>query len=859
MSVASLSSPVTLVIPSLWVNAGIFLCFSVLFSIVGLWPRKKPLFLVYGVLCMLIAGFQASQAVIYSMTTVPEILPALRSRISFAVLALPLFYAFVCLYTQNPFKQRWMWSIGLVSLGFLLLNLLSPYTIRYAEITQIMPVRLRWGETVNVEMGRPSAWTHLYLTTWIFAFLWAIRRSLVFYRAGRSWDAVFFGAQFLIQLAAILFDVAHSYMQAPHVVLTPYVLTSMAALMGARLVGSLRKSLDDAEESEHRLRENEQRLSLTLEATSSGLWDWNIQTGDVYFDERWVKSLGYSREEVVPHLSFWEGIIHPEDLPRVRSAWQDHVEGRSPIYECDNRLRTRSGTFRHNLDRGKIVEWDADGRPLRMVGTDTDITERKRMEEQLRLTQFAIDHAADAIFIADTNKRFVYVNNEACRSLEYTRDELMELTVAEITPTYEPEKFRKQFHILKETGVVRYETVHRTKSGRDFPIDLTINLFERNDTILMCGVARDITERKRAVEALRVSEERLRATIDNTPHVAVQWYDKHGRVLYWNRASEMIFGWKSEEVLGKTLDQLIHTPEEAAAYVKLLEEIYTTRRSVGPAEYGFRRRDGTSGVCLSTTFAIPSPDGEPCFVCMDVDVTERNRAEEQVQHAYQQLRELTQQLEATQEAERKRIARELHDEFGQLITALRVDLSWLSRKPGAQANDASGEEVAQRLKSMTELVDLLARSTRRIAGSLRPSILDDLGLVAALRWQTRDFQERTGLECTLLLGPDVAQMQVQDSQATALFRIAQELLTNVIRHANAQRVQISLQEERGALVMTIDDDGRGITEQDITKPTSFGLRGIRERVALIGGELTMKGVPHRGTTVGVRVPILQQR
>jgi len=92
-----------------------------------------------------------------------------------------------------------------------------------------------------------------------------------------------------------------------------------------------------------------------------------------------------------------------------------------------------------------------------------------------------------------------------------------------------------------------------------------------------------------------------------------------------------------------------------------------------------------------------------------------------------------------------------------------------------------------------------------------------------------------------------------------LFRIAQELLTNVIRHANAQRVQISLQEERGALVMTIDDDGRGITEQDITKPTSFGLRGIRERVDLIGGELTMKGVPHRGTTVGVRVPILQQR
>lgn len=372
------------------------------------------------------------------------------------------------------------------------------------------------------------------------------------------------------------------------------------------------------------------------------------------------------------------------------------------------------------------------------------------------------------------------------------------------------------------------------------------------------GIIREITMCKRTESALRVSEERIRATVENTPYVAVQWYDNNGRVLYWNRASETMFGWKSEEALGKTLDQLFLTPEDTAVFVRFLEEIRMTGRSFGPTESSFHHRDGSPGVCLSTTFGISSPDGAPCFVRMDVDVTERNRVEGELQRTYQQLRELIRQLEASQEAERKRIARELHSELGQLVTALHLDLIWLSCKDSEAEGGAQAGEIACRLKSMMKLVNALTNSTRRIAMSLRPSLLDDFGLVAALGWQTRDFQERTGLECTLLTGPDVAQMQIKDSHATALFRIAQELLTNVIRHANAQRVQVCLQEESGALVMTINDDGRGIMEEDMAKAMSFGLHGIRERLVSIKGELTMKGVPHRGTSASVRVPMPQQ-
>jgi signal transduction histidine kinase len=243
---------------------------------------------------------------------------------------------------------------------------------------------------------------------------------------------------------------------------------------------------------------------------------------------------------------------------------------------------------------------------------------------------------------------------------------------------------------------------------------------------------------------------------------------------------------------------------------------------------------------------------------MDVDITEREQAEEKVRQALGQLRELTQQVEMVQESERKRIARELHDEFGQLVTALRQDLTWLSRQHSQTGDDKQADAFASRLESMKKLVETLGQSTRRSASSLRPSVLDDLGLVPALQWQARDFQERTGLECEIRLSPDVTQWQFDDNTATAFFRIAQELLTNIIRHAHAQHVQISLAVDDGVLAMVVTDDGKGITEKDLAKRASFGLRGIRERAALIGGEVTIDITQHKGTTVTLRVPLTRQ-
>ncbi len=757
---------------------------------------------------------------------------------------------------------------------------------------------------------------------------------------------------------------------------------SILNIFGVRAASELER-----QQREEALRESEQRLNLVLEATSSGVWDWNVQTGEVYFDDRWIKLLGYSPEEVSHHVDFWEQTVHPEDLPRIRHAWRDHFHGQSLLYECEYRLRTKSGVYRSNLDRGKIVEWDADGRPLRMVGTNTDITNQKQLETQLQLIQFAIDRAADAIFIADTHKRFLYVNNEACRSLEYTRDELMKLTVFDIAPSHKSETFQKRFHSLKEAGVVRYETIHRTKSGRDIPIDLTVTLFELNGTISMCAVARDITERKRteqeqsrligdltrsqqhfqalfnwtpsavgistlpegllcdvnegfcrltgyareevigrstlelglwadpseraivlkeireqghlhnregllrtksgeirtlmvsvdsiqlgstpcliylshditerkrAEEALRESQQRFRELAENIKEVFWMSDPQKNEILYVSPAYWQIWGRTCESLYASPRSWLesIHTEDRA----RILDAA-VTKQTAGTydEEYRVVQPDGTTRWIHDQAFPVRDAAGTVCrIVGIAEDITERKQAEGQAQRSLEQLRELTGQLEMVEELERKRIARELHDEFGQMITALKLDLTWLSRQHDQAGNGRQPEAFAYRLEAMKKVVDALAQSTRHIASSLRPSVLDDLGLVPALQWQARDFQERTGLECEVRLSDDVAQLQIDDATATAFFRIAQELLTNIIRHAHAQRVEISLSADNGVLAMIIKDDGIGITEKDLAKPTSFGLRGIQERATLIGGEIEIDGAPHQGTSVTLRVPL----
>jgi PAS domain S-box-containing protein len=236
-----------------------------------------------------------------------------------------------------------------------------------------------------------------------------------------------------------------------------------------------------------------------------------------------------------------------------------------------------------------------------------------------------------------------------------------------------------------------------------------------------------------------------------------------------------------------------------------------------------------------------------------LDINKRKQAEERLTTSREQLRNLAARLQDVREEERTLIAREVHDELGQAMTGLKMDLSWLSSRVSEACEEVARARLMEKIGSMSKLIDATIQSVRKISTELRPGVLDDLGLVAAIEWQAQEFQARTGIACELTLPPDDASLDRERS--TAIFRIFQEILTNVTRHAKATRVRVSMTEEAGQIILQVRDNGQGITEGQIADPRSLGLLGMRERALILGGEVTFSGTQGQGTTVTVRIPL----
>lgn len=230
------------------------------------------------------------------------------------------------------------------------------------------------------------------------------------------------------------------------------------------------------------------------------------------------------------------------------------------------------------------------------------------------------------------------------------------------------------------------------------------------------------------------------------------------------------------------------------------------------------------------------------------EIADRKRAEENLKKSEENLRALAAHLQSVREEEWTRIAREIHDELGQTLTGLKMDLTWVvNRLPSDR------KALTARAKSMFDLIDSTIQSVRKIASRLRPEVLDELGLAAAIGWQAKDFRKRTGIRCKLSLPPD--RLGLDRERATAAFRIFQELLTNVARHANATRIDVTMRAESGVLLLAVEDNGKGIAASAIDSPKSLGLLGMRERLLPFGGKMQIAGSQDKGTKVLVSIPL----
>lgn len=301
---------------------------------------------------------------------------------------------------------------------------------------------------------------------------------------------------------------------------------------------------------------------------------------------------------------------------------------------------------------GKIIIFDIratllteNRKPSGVMFVARDVTERKNSEETLRAMVEMLDSAPSSITVHDEEGRFYYANQKALYLHGYTRQEFMNLRLRDLDVPESQARVSERMRLIEDTGEASFEVAHIRKDGTAFPLEVLAKKVNWEGKPAILSIATDITERKKAEDALRVSAAQLFANLENTPNVAIQWYDDRGQVLYWNPASEVMYGWKADEAMGRTLDALIYSPGEAAEFIDLLSEIRSTGKSFGPYETPFRRKDGSSGWLLSTTFGMPMAEGRTGFVCMDVDITKRKQAEDSLRLSEERYRGILEEME----------------------------------------------------------------------------------------------------------------------------------------------------------------------------------------------------------------------
>ncbi len=358
---------------------------------------------------------------------------------------------------------------------------------------------------------------------------------------------------------------------------------------------------------------------------------------------------------------------------------------------------------------------------------------------------------------------------------------------------------------------------------------------------MRAAAVRRITQRKRAKDAPDTSDRRYRTLFErNLSGVYHSTLD--GRILDCNESFAHILGYDSrEDVLSVSAWNLYFSRADREAMITLLKD----QSVLTNFEMMLRRKDGKPVWILGNATLIERDNSEPVIQGILVDLTERKQAEKQLKNSHEQMRALAIHLQSRLEEERTRIARELHDELGPVLTSLKIDLFSLESQLGRPA------ELLDKIGAMAALIDATIRRVQEISTELRPSVLDVLGLTAAIEWQLQEFQNRTGIKYQLALGS--GEIILDTARSTAIFRIFQETLTNVARHANASQVTVRLKKRRGHLILAVNDNGKGITEDQINSPLSLGLIGIRERASPWAGKVSVIGIPGKGTTLSVDI------
>jgi two-component system sensor histidine kinase UhpB len=438
------------------------------------------------------------------------------------------------------------------------------------------------------------------------------------------------------------------------------------------------------------------------------------------------------------------------------------------------------------------------------------------------------------------------VNDASVDIYGYTKDEFLKMKYSDIT--MEPKKSDISICQAVEGKPAKISLrYHRRQDRTVFPVEISGSTFIFKGRPVACGVIRDITERKKAEEALKENEESL-IQAQKIAQIGSWEMNTITKTIVWSKQMYDLLEISTDQDPSFELYYSRVHPDDLV-YVKEIGSRVYTDNEAAQAEYRLLTPSGVIKFVATEGCQILDEKNNVIKLTGIVqDVTERRQAEEQLKKSQEELRELTEHLQTVREEERTSIARELHDDIGQNLAALKIDMHLLDRElPKDQ------KLIHDRLESFMELTDRMTDTVGGIFTDLRPPLLDELGLKGVVGWYQREFEKRAEIKCDFQV--ELEGVDLSDHFSLAVFRILQESLTNVRLHSEATRVMVRLRGKDGKLELIVKDNGVGIKEDQIREYKAFGIIGMEERVRHLGGEIKIKGVEGKGTTVTVRIPL----
>jgi PAS domain S-box-containing protein len=490
-----------------------------------------------------------------------------------------------------------------------------------------------------------------------------------------------------------------------------------------------------------------------------------------------------------------------------------------------------------------------------------DITARKKEDDKFK---GLLESAPDAMVIADNSGKIALLNKQAEFLFGYDKQELIGQPVEKLIPVSVRERHIK--HRQNYSGEPRVrpmgaglELFAVRKDGTLIPVEISLSPLDSTEGSLVIAAIRDVSERKKA-------EDKFRGLLESAPDAMIVT-DHKGSIVLVNHQTEMLFHYKKEELIGKTVEILI--PSDVREKHVGHRQRYFNSSNVRPMGAGLElfavRKDGSKFPVEISLSPLITSEGK-LVVAAIRDITEKKYNEtllnkfneeltkqvaektSEIHENAEQLRQLSAHLQHIREEERESMAREIHDQLGQMLTGLKMDISWLLKEISP-----NNEIISYKFKSSLSLLDDIVKTVRRISTELHPGILDDLGLIAALEWQSNEFEKRSGIKVCFDSSEEA--ITVIASAAIGIFRIYQESLTNIARHAGANKVHVSLRIEDDHLKFIVSDNGKGFDTSVKSQNKSLGLIGMRERALMMDGKCQVSSELGKGTTIQLNVPV----